>query len=58
MLAIFPNIPWYVETLFDNFVMELKLELELELEVEVELETVVETVVERYQEQPVSRLLV
>ena len=54
MPAIFPNIPWYVETLFDNFVMELKLELELELELEV----VVEVVVERYQEQPVSRLLV
>ena len=52
MPAIFPNIPWYVETLFDNFLMELELELELMEEVELE------TVVERYQEQPVSRLLV
>ena len=41
MPAIFPNIPWYVETLFDNFVMELKLELELELELEVVVEVVV-----------------
>ena len=52
MPAIFPNIPWYVETLdceSDNSVMELELG---------ELETVLETVVERYQEQPDSRLLV
>ena len=47
MPAIFLNIPWYVETLdsmSDNFVLEV---------VEV-----VEVVVERYQEQPVSCLLV
>ena len=53
MPAIFLNIPWYVETLDSmsaNFLLEV-------VEV-VEVVEVGEVVVERYQEQPVSCLLV